>query len=608
MIKKRLGTIITMFVLLVFSFTNISANVALSSNIISNPGFENGMTGWLPKHVSNATPDRILGTEGGSATVENSIGRNGSRALKIVQGNQVEGGALTAWARAEYHFLPNEVPKIGSAYLFSAWVKAESIPANVTPSIQMIMGLGADQGQEYLHYQDEVLYSGVLTTEWQRFTGVTRMMSFEQQDSPNTQYKGLIGFHSSPKYPGANPGFDQGIQAAAPLKEFYAYVILAPGPSQAIPLIIDDVEVLKPVYNFIFDNVNADSKLLYKESDSYIYVHENTDIAVYREVIEDAYFIYKLDFTSNATDAILTLSLADDYKIELATSDNGPWTTVATGRRLLMSGAYKADEIIDLKDYLKKNNENAVYVKFSDNTPGSTGTARNGLQLRALEVFSKTGTLEFKLDPQPTSVPTTAPTKAPTAGITPTKAPTQSESSIGSSETPSDSSDDISQGETYSETENSDTDSSGSEASQTPSESDQDIILDSSIIKPLYTDVILDYNERTVSVVNKISVKELIESFELGEGYSIKVVDKNGSEISDETKLVSSDMKINILKDGVEYSSLKIIADEQKDSNFLLIIIIVIISILILGSVSYVLYKKEIITPQKVKEIFKRRK
>lgn len=571
---------------------------ALSNNLISNPGFESGMTGWLPKHVSNAEPDRILGTTGGSATVVNGIGRNGSKALKVVQGNQVEGGALTAWARAEYHFLPGEVPKVGSAYLYTVWVKAESIPDNVTPSIQLIMGLGADQGDEYLHYQDEVLFSGTLTTEWQKYTGVTRLMSFEQQDSPDTQYKGMIGFHSSPKYPGANPGFDQGILAAAPLKEFYAYTILSPGPSVAIPLIIDDVEVLKPVYNFVFDKADSDSKILFKDSGSTVYIHEGTDIAVYRDVKEDAYFIHKLDFNSAAKDAILTLSLADDYKIEIATTKDGPWTKVATGKKYMMAGAYKADEILDLTAYLSKNNENAVYVRYSDNTMGTTGTAKHGLSLRALEVFSKTGQLEFNLNPLPT----------PTTGTSSTASSSAGGSSAGSSSAGSSSSPDstaVSGTDSTATSEMSGTESSDitsnepmSSVNSSSSVSSLDNIIDASIIKPLYEDLTIDYSSKTVVLQNVLTVSDLMESFKLGENYTIKISGKDDKEITDQNKNVSSDMKILLYKDGTIYETLAV-TTPGGSSNIVLIIVIIAVLIAAAGAVIFILFKKGILFAKK---------
>ncbi|MHB8962911.1 MAG: carbohydrate binding domain-containing protein [Saccharofermentanales bacterium] len=585
--NRYLFSTVILTVMLTVAVQSFYVAAALSSNIVSNPGFESGMTGWLPKHVSNATPDRILGTEGGSATVVNGIGRNGSKALKVVQGNQVEGGALTAWARAEYHFLPGEVPKVGSAYLYTVWVKAESIPDNVTPSIQLIMGLGADQGDEFFHYQDEVLASGTLTTEWQKYTGVTRMMSFEQQDSPDTQYKGMIGFHSSPKYPGANPGFDQGILDAAPLKEFYAYTILSPGPSVAIPLIIDDVEVLKPIYNFVFDKEDSDSKILFKDSGSTVYIHEGTDIAVFRDVKEEAFFIHKLDFNSATKDAILTLNLADDFKIEVASTKDGPWTKVATGKKYMMAGAYKADEIIDLTAYLNKNNENSVYVKYSDNTMGTTGTAKHGLSLRALEVFSKTGQLEFNLNPLPT----------PTTGTSST-ASSAGNSSAGSSAFSSTAVSEADSTVTGDSSDSASTDAASSEATSIETSSSEasslDNILDASVIKPLYEDISINYTTKTAVLQNTLTVGELQESFKLGETYTIRISDQNDKEMTDTDKNVADGTKIVIYKDGTIYETLTVAAPGGSgDTTAMLIIIAIAVLIAVAGAVIFVLFKKK---------------
>ncbi len=587
--SKRFVSFLAITMLISFSLQSIFVNAAVSTNIISNPGFESGMTGWLPKHVGNATAARILGTVGGNASVVNGIGRNGSKALKIVQGNQVEGGSLTAWARAEYQFIPNEIPKVGSAYLFSAWIKAESIPAGVNPSVQLILALGADQGDELLHYQDEAIYSGPLTTQWQKFTGVTRLMSFEQQDSPNTQYKGMIGFHSSPKYAGANPGFDQGIKQSAPLKEFHAYAFLAPGPIQAIPLIMDDMEVLKPIYNFIFDKTNSDSKLLVKDSGSEVFVWQDTDIAVYRSVLEDTYFVYKLDFNSATADAILTMSLADDYKIEIANSENGPWTTAATGKKLMASGGYKADEIIDLASYLKKNSENSVFVKFSDNTKGTKGTAKNGLMLRALEIFSKTGAMEFKLANTPTPTPTKGTTSSKTSSAAGSSAINSSTGSVV--ESSSDSS-------TSSESTIESQDSQISKDSSSVVSNDG-IVIDSSVIKPSFADITIDYGSKIVRLTNKLTVKDLKDSFKLGEGYTFTIVDGNDKEITNVDTNVNDSMKIAIAKNGEKYTMLSIDAPNESNNSILLIIGIIAGILVLAGIIVFILFKKKILFNKK---------
>ncbi len=377
---------------------------AATPNLVSNGDFENGMTGWIPKHIGNATPENQLGTAGGKAEIVS--GGHSGKCLKITQGNLVEGGSLSYFGRVEQNLISKEVPKEGSAYMFSAWVKAESIPSNVSnPKVQLILDIAADQGDKdkngnpVYHHQGEVVASEEVTTSWKKITGVTRMFTFEQQDGPNTQYKNTIGFHSSPKYPGANPGFDQGLKMDTPIKEFTPYVILSGGPETAVPLLIDDMELKKPIYNFIFNKANADSKVLYKESGTETYIHEGTDVAVYREAKEDAYFIYKFDFDKNTKDAIISMNVGDDFKIDVATDPNGPWTNVANGKALLMTNAYKADEIIDVTGYLNKNSENAVYMKFSDRTKGTTGTKKNGVTIRALEVYSETGALEFKSTP-----------------------------------------------------------------------------------------------------------------------------------------------------------------------------------------------------------------
>lgn len=377
---------------------------AAAPNLVNNGDFENGMTGWTPKHIGNATAENQLGTAGGKAEVVS--GGHSGKCLKITQGNLVEGGSLSYFGRVEQNLISKEVPKEGSAYMFSAWVKAESIPASVSnPKVQLILDIAADQGEKdkngnsIYHHQAEVVASEEVTTSWKKITGVTRMFTFEQQDSPNTQYKGMYGFHSSPKYPGANPGFDQGLKMNTPIKEFTPYVILSGGPEVAVPLLIDDMKLTKPVYNFIFNKKDADSKVLYKESGTDTYIHEGTDVAVYRGAKEDAYFIYKFDFDKNAKDAIVSMSVADDFKIDVATSPDGPWTNVANGKALLMANAYKSDEIIDVTQYLNKNSENSVYMKFSDRTKGTTGTKKNGVTIRALEVYSETGALEFKLTP-----------------------------------------------------------------------------------------------------------------------------------------------------------------------------------------------------------------
>lgn len=583
--NKRFLALLTLTMIVTFTFQTLYVQAIVSSNIITNPGFESGMTGWSPKHVGNATPDRILGTTGGSATVVNG-GRSGAKSLRVSQGNQIEGGSLTYWARSEYQFLPKETPKVGSAYLYSVWIKAESMPTlSIPPSVQLTLGVYAtNTAEEYSHYQDEVITSGILTNSWQKYTGVTRMMSFEQQDGPNTQFKGLIGFHSSPKYPGANPGFDEGIKQSASLKEFYAYAILAPGPNVAIPLLIDDAEVLKPVYSFIFSTENADSKLLYKESGSNVFIFNDTTTAVYREAVEDAFFIYKLDFNASASDAILSMNLADDYKIEIGSSSNGPWTIAAIGKKYKGANAYKADEIIDLAKYLKKNSENSVYVKFSDNTKGKTGLAINGLKIRALEIFSKTGEMEFKLAALPT------PTKGATSTTTSSKPASTASNSTTTSEPGTSTLSDTSAAEssTIASTE------SGTSETSISTVSNDGVVVDISVIKSLYTDITIDYTTKIVKIQNKLTVKDLKESFKLGEGYTITINDKSAKEITDGTKAVNDDMRIGILKNGEKYTELAIDAPSAASSTPIIIGGIIVL-LLAAATTLFILFKKRII-------------
>lgn len=69
----------------------------------------------------------------------------------------------------------------------------------------------------------------------------------------------------------------------------------------------------------------------------------------------------------------------------------------------------------------------------------------------------------------------------------------------------------------------------------------------------LYSDVTIDNAAKKVFLERELNVSELKDSFSVPDGYTLKVVDSDGNEISDNQRTVTGDMKLVFSRDLSEY-------------------------------------------------------
>jgi predicted alpha-1,6-mannanase (GH76 family) len=83
-----------------------------------------------------------------------------------------------------------------------------------------------------------------------------------------------------------------------------------------------------------------------------------------------AHFTYRFPFPSDTTSARLTLTIDNEYLVQVS-ADNQNWTTVLQVDQPVTDGSNKADRTIDLTPYLgtADNGAKPVYVKVSDAYP-----------------------------------------------------------------------------------------------------------------------------------------------------------------------------------------------------------------------------------------------
>lgn len=70
-------------------------------------------------------------------------------------------------------------------------------------------------------------------------------------------------------------------------------------------------------------------------------------------------------------------------------------------------------------------------------------------------------------------------------------------------------------------------------------------------MKAKYTDVTVDNVAKKMVLSQKLTVSELKTSFTLPKGYSAKVVDEDGNEVTNDGASVTSEMKLVCSKEGV---------------------------------------------------------
>ncbi len=75
------------------------------------------------------------------------------------------------------------------------------------------------------------------------------------------------------------------------------------------------------------------------------------------------------------------------------------------------------------------------------------------------------------------------------------------------------------------------------------------------VLSPKYKDVTVDGTFKVIKLSRALKVKELLDSFTLPEGCSLKIVDNNGTDIDDENADVTDTMKVVMINGGetVEY-------------------------------------------------------
>jgi predicted alpha-1,6-mannanase (GH76 family) len=80
----------------------------------------------------------------------------------------------------------------------------------------------------------------------------------------------------------------------------------------------------------------------------------------------DHYFIYKFPFPSQTTSAQVTLTIDNEFLVQVS-PDAKTWTTVLTEDQQITDGSNKADRTIDLTPYLGP--DKAAYVRVADSFP-----------------------------------------------------------------------------------------------------------------------------------------------------------------------------------------------------------------------------------------------
>lgn len=102
-----------------------------------------------------------------------------------------------------------------------------------------------------------------------------------------------------------------------------------------------------------------------------------------------------------------------------------------------------------------------------------------------------------------------------------------------------------------------------------------------------YTDATVDNTGKTVTLSRKLNVSEIKDTFKIPDGYTLKVLDKSGAEITDNAAEITADMKLSFVKDGApdQVYAIKMEAAAQGDSpesdggnwTWLIIVIVVIV-------------------------------
>ncbi|MBS5661781.1 MAG: DUF1080 domain-containing protein [Clostridiales bacterium] len=149
---------------------------------------------------------------------------------------------------------------------------------------------------------------------------------------------------------------------------------------------------------------------------------------------------------------------------------------------------------------------------------------------------------------------------------------------------------------------NTESSSEVSEPNSSKTESETKTTETGALLKPKYKDVTVDNTFKTITLENALNVKDMLDSFTIAEGYTIRLVDADGNAVEDQEAVVTDTMKLQVLQDSgttAEYT-LNINAKDAINDNtgfpgWAIALIIIGGTILIAAVVLLILVKKGVI-------------
>ncbi len=151
-------------------------------------------------------------------------------------------------------------------------------------------------------------------------------------------------------------------------------------------------------------------------------------------------------------------------------------------------------------------------------------------------------------------------------------------------------------------TESSSEADSSSEPGSSQTESDTKAPETGALIKTKYKDVTVDNTFKAITLENTLNVKDMLDSFTIAEGYSIRLVDADGNTVEDQEAIVTDTMKLQVLQgsDAAAEYTLNINAKDTVTGNsgfpgWAIALIIIGGVILIAAAVLVILIQKGVI-------------
>lgn len=117
-----------------------------------------------------------------------------------------------------------------------------------------------------------------------------------------------------------------------------------------------------------------------------------------------------------------------------------------------------------------------------------------------------------------------------------------------------------------------------------------------------YTDAVVDNAAKKVTLTRQLNVSELRDTFEVPDGYTLRVLDKSGAEVTDAQTIVTADLTLSFTKEGAaeQRYTLQIEGDSQtstepEDGGFPVwaIVVIVVVVVAGLGVGGFFLFKRK---------------